>query len=144
MISLFIFSQNYFTTVIWFLFIHSYSKLSHTLNEISWIKLNIVSEFSVNCLLFVMYLMKYKMLQHKPFCLRKRISGIMWISENFSLEFSSVTQLCPALCDPMNCSMPGFPVHHQLPELAQTHIHQVGDAIQPTGRDLKSTQVLQI
>ena len=47
-------------------------------------------------------------------------------------------------CDPMDCSMPGFPVHHQLPELAQTHIHQVGDAIQPTGRDLKSTQVLQI
>ena len=45
---------------------------------------------------------------------------------------SSVTQLCPTLCDPMDCSTPGFPVHHQLPELAQTHIHWVGDAIQPS------------
>ena len=48
-----------------------------------------------------------------------------------SVQFSSVTQLCPTLCNPMDCSMPGFPVHHQLPELAQTHVHQVGDAIQP-------------
>ena len=45
-------------------------------------------------------------------------------------QFSSVTQLCPTLCDPMNHSMPGFPVHYQLPELAQTHVHQVGDALQ--------------
>ena len=45
-------------------------------------------------------------------------------------QFSSVAQLCPTLCSPMDCSTPGFPVHHQLPELAQTHIHQVGDAIQ--------------
>ena len=43
---------------------------------------------------------------------------------------SSVTQSCPTLCDPMDCSMPGFPVHHQLLELAQTHVYQVGDAIQ--------------
>ena len=40
-----------------------------------------------------------------------------------------VTKLCLTLCDPMDCSMPGFPVHHQLPELAQTHVHRVGDAI---------------
>ena len=45
----------------------------------------------------------------------------------FPVQFSSV-----ALCDPMDCSMPGFPVHHQLPELAQTHVHRVGDAIQPS------------
>ena len=44
----------------------------------------------------------------------------------------SVTQLCPVLCDPMDCSMPGFPVHHLLPELAQTHVHRVIDAIQPS------------
>ena len=44
---------------------------------------------------------------------------------------SSVTQLCPTLCDTMDCSMPGFPIHHQLPELAQTHVHGVGDNIQP-------------
>ena len=44
----------------------------------------------------------------------------------------SVAQSCPTLCDPMDCSTPGLPVHHQLPELAQTHIHWVGDAIQPS------------
>ena len=47
-------------------------------------------------------------------------------------QFSSVTQLCPTLCDPMNCSTPGLPVHHQLPESTQTHVHCVGDAIQPS------------
>ena len=45
-------------------------------------------------------------------------------------QFSSVAQSCPTLCNPMECSMPGFPVHHLLSELAQTHIHRVGDAIQ--------------
>ena len=47
-------------------------------------------------------------------------------------QFSSVTQSCPTLCDPMDCSMPGFPVYHQIPELAQTHVHWIGDAIQPS------------
>ena len=46
--------------------------------------------------------------------------------------FSSVTQSCPTLCDPMNRSTSGLPVHHQLPESTQTHVHQVGDAIQPS------------
>ena len=46
-----------------------------------------------------------------------------------SVQLSSVTQSCPTLCDPMNCSTPGYPVHHQHPELAQTHVHQVSDAI---------------
>ena len=45
---------------------------------------------------------------------------------------SSVAQLCLALCDPMDCSTPSLPVHHQLPELAQAHVHRVGDAIQPS------------
>ena len=47
-----------------------------------------------------------------------------------SVQFSSVTQSCPTLCDPMNRSMLGLPVHHQLPEFTQTHVHQVSDAIQ--------------
>ena len=47
-------------------------------------------------------------------------------------QFSSVAQWCPTLCDPMNCSTPGLPVHHQLPEFTQTHIHLVGGAIQPS------------
>ena len=50
----------------------------------------------------------------------------------FLAQFSSVSQLCPTLCDPMDCSTPGFPVHYQLPELTQTHVHRVGDAIQPS------------
>ena len=49
-----------------------------------------------------------------------------------SLQLSSVAQLCPTLCDPMNCTMPGLPVHHQLSESTQTHVHRVGDAIQPS------------
>ena len=49
-----------------------------------------------------------------------------------SVQFSSVAQLCPTFCDPMNHSTPGRPVHHQLPEFTQTHIHRVGDAIQPS------------
>ena len=48
------------------------------------------------------------------------------------IQFSSVAQLCPTLCDPMNHSTTGLPVHHQLPEVTQTHVHCVGDAIQPS------------
>ena len=50
----------------------------------------------------------------------------------YHVQFSSVAQLCPTLCDPMNRSTPGLPVHHQLPEFTQTHVHRVGDAIQPS------------
>ena len=49
-----------------------------------------------------------------------------------SVQFISVAQSCPTLCDPMNRSMPGLPVHHQLPEFTQTHVHRVSDAIQPS------------
>ena len=49
-----------------------------------------------------------------------------------SVQFSSVSQLCPTFWDPMNCIMPGLPVHHQLPEFTQTHVHRVSDAIQPS------------
>ena len=49
-----------------------------------------------------------------------------------TVQFSSVAQSCPTLCDPMNRSTPGLPVHHQLLEFTQTHVHQVGDAIQPS------------
>ena len=49
-----------------------------------------------------------------------------------SVQFSSVAQSCLTLCDPINCSTPGLPVHHQLPEFTQTHVHRVSDAIQPS------------
>ena len=48
-----------------------------------------------------------------------------------SVQFSPVAQSCPTLCNPMNCSTPGLPVHHPLLEFTQTHVHRVGDAIQP-------------
>ena len=54
----------------------------------------------------------------------------MKLKEDHSVQFSSVAQSCPTLCDPMNCSTPGLPVHHQLPESTQTDVHWVGDAIQ--------------
>ena len=63
--------------------------------------------------------------------LREHQSSCCYGSVIFA-QFSSVAQLCPILCYPMDCSMPGFPVHHQLPELVQTHVHWVGDAIQPS------------
>ena len=53
---------------------------------------------------------------------------LLWV------QFSSGAQSCPTLCDPMNCSLPGLPVHRQLPELTQTHAHWVSDAIQPSHR----------
>ena len=49
-----------------------------------------------------------------------------------SVQFSSVSQSCPTLCNSMNCSTPGLPVHHQHPEFTQTHVHRVSDAIQPS------------
>ena len=54
------------------------------------------------------------------------------IPRGSSVQFCSVAQSCPTLCDPMNRSTPGLPVHHHLPEFTQTHIHRVCDAIQPS------------
>ena len=61
---------------------------------------------------------------------KKRDGAFPW--EMCSFQFSSVAQLCPTLCDPMNRSMPRLPVHHHLLEFTQTHVHQVSDAIQPS------------
>ena len=58
-------------------------------------------------------------------------------------QFSSVAQSRPTLCEPMDCSMPGLPVHHQLPELTQTHVHRIGDAIQPSHPVLPFSSCLQ-
>ena len=64
------------------------------------------------------------------FFLRRTNQEVFQILEGGSVQFSSVAQSCLTLCDPMNRSMPGLPVHHQLPEFTQTHVHQVSDAIQ--------------
>ena len=60
--------------------------------------------------------------QHKEISIMKKVT----------VQFSSVAQSCPTFCDPMNRSTPGLPVHHQLPEFTQTHVHWVSDAIQPS------------
>ena len=67
-------------------------------------------------------------LEENPSALLCSVSPLV---ANYSVQFSSVAQSCPTLCDPMNCSTPGLPVHHQLPEFTQAHIHRVSDAIQP-------------
>ena len=68
------------------------------------------------------------------YCWLKWRVWIIYLSHPFAkdFQFSSVTQLCPTLCNPMNCSMPGLPVYHQIPEFIQTHVHRVSDTIQPS------------
>ena len=61
-----------------------------------------------------------------------QMSKIDTMNDMTDIQFSSVTQLRPTPCDPMNRSTPGLPVHHKLPEFTQTHAHRVGDAIQPS------------
>ena len=61
-----------------------------------------------------------------------RVHTVRLQSQWGNIQFSSVAQLCQTLCDPMSHSTPGLPVHHQLPEFTQTHVHQVGDTIQPS------------
>ena len=67
------------------------------------------------------------------FCLCASTMLPWWRQKLFSsVQFISVAQSCPTLCDPMNCSTPGLPVHHQLPEFTQTQVRWVSDAIQPS------------
>ena len=66
---------------------------------------------------------------------RQWVNGLMMVQLTMfwlSVQFSSVAQSCPTLCVPMSQSTPGLPIHHQLPESTQTHVHCVGDAIQPS------------
>ena len=77
-------------------------------------------------------------LQGKPICFLIQVSGqfcevgTVIFRASQVVQFSSVTQSCLTLCDPMNCSTPGLSVHHKLPEFTQTHAYWVGDAIQPS------------
>ena len=94
--------------------------------------------FNMLSRLIIAFLQKGKCLLISWLCLRgtciktAKVKQIMPQIDIISIQFSSVTQSCPTLCDPMNCSMPGLPIHHQLPESTQTHVHRVGDAIQPS------------
>ena len=86
--------------------------------------------------LFLVWMKKsfwWFMLQRLAFlCCVATISIYFPLEDEGSLQFSSVAQSCPTLCGPMNRSRPGFPFHHQHPEFTQTHVHRIGDAIQPS------------
>ena len=77
-------------------------------------------------------LLSCKMSSHKLLSNIQKLKKNLKISCDSNVQFSSVARSCQTLCDTMDCSTPVFPVHHQLPELAQTNVHQVGDAIQPS------------
>ena len=79
-------------------------------------------------------------LHSSPIYIAKTWKQLKWTSQingkrkssTYSVQFSSIAQSSLTLCDPMNPSTPGLPVHHQLPEFTQTHVHRVGDTIQPS------------
>ena len=109
---------------------------------LSWISdtpFKIVSVFLKLCPLEVMPLRSFVSEKMKGsslgFCLSENVF-ILWrysvLRTSVSQSVSSVAQSCPTLCDPMNSSMPGLLVHHQFLEFTQTHVHQVGDAMQPS------------
>ena len=83
---------------------------------------------------FIVQLSHPYMTTGKTIALTRRtfVGKVMSLLLNMLSQFSSVTQSCPNLCDPRDCSTPGFPVHHQLPEFTQIHVHCVRDAIQPS------------
>ena len=76
--------------------------------------------------------MGYSPWGHEELNMTERLSILIVQKNKLRFQFSSVAQSCLTPCNPMDWSTPGFPVHHQLPELTQTHVHQVGDAIQPS------------
>jgi len=76
--------------------------------------------------------LQYSCLENHMNSMNKQNDRILKEELPRSVQFSSVTQLCLTLCDPMNCTMPGLPVHHHLLEFTQTKVHRVSDAIQPS------------
>ena len=92
----------------------------------------LISDSIANTIYYIILLSHSDSTHLYPILLLTCMLKSFWILIPFHWSVSSVAQSCPTLCDPMNCSMPGLSVHHQLPEFTQTHVHQVGDAIQPS------------
>ena len=91
-----------------------------------WSRICTLTLFQNLCLLIITYCLSYSI------NLRNGIFSTISVNNDAISLFSSVAQLCSTLCDPMDCSTPGFPVHHKLPEPAQAHVHRAGDAIEPS------------
>ena len=109
--------SSLYILIFWSLFLLIFSLVVPSSNESTALKsLMIIVELSISTLNSVSLCFMY---------FRALLLGA-------SVQFSSVAQSCPTLCNPMNHSTPGLPVHHQLPEFTQTHVHWVGDAIQPS------------
>ena len=120
--------------------IPSHGRLFHTLKKHRWVRMAyfevvyfdsnpIIGKEKSNSPLFLCLLMFQIHIFLEFFFF---FFGLKTLVSIYSVQFSSVAQLCPTLCDPMNRSTPGLPVHHKLPEFTQTHVHGVGDAIQPS------------
>ena len=78
---------------------------------------------------FIFFPLRHCAVHYRMF---SNISGFSWFDVSNTSQIRSVAQSCPTLCDPINCSMPGLPVHHQFPEFTETYILWVDDAIQPS------------
>ena len=111
------------------IFLASYWILCHLKSQRHF-ELNILMHQLIASTLFLLNPF-YKILFFKEDNMRY-LSGLVLYLMHIPIQFSSVAQSCPSLWNPMNHSTPGLPVHHQLPESTQTHVHRVGDAVQPS------------
>ena len=109
---------------------HNWVTNAFNFTHCEWYQIWVSSQFKLYLAFFEQ--MTQKSLLGARNCIK--FPGIRWWSIGCisSVQFSSVAQSCPTLCDPMNRSTPGLPVHHQLPEFTQTRVHWVSDAIQPS------------
>ena len=115
----FIFQQSCFLRIVLFLI------LSLLENKNLWFQ--VLKRFSKKIFFFLKYCSFSGNTDQSDYFLAWK-SLYALLCDQLNVQFSSVAQLCPTFCDPIDCSTPGFPVHHQFPELAQTHVHWVGDA----------------
>ena len=108
-----------------YFFQNSYKASDFKLCRILVTLLVIINRFLTN------YFMENKLVRNYFLLYQIKTSRLIFMAIQFSF-FSSVAQSCQTLCNPMNCSPPGLPVHHQLPEFTRTQVHRVSDAIQPS------------
>ena len=121
---------TWFTATIWYWYNYVHIQMRKLKSE-EFICLNPVScVVRYRSKIWISHLSPNQLIQNYFPC--SKIRHCVSVSMISSLQFSSVTQSCLTLCDPMNHSTPDLPVHHQLPEFTQTHTHRVGDAIQPS------------